>query len=152
MYLLLYVLWVIFNGKLTLEIALVGIAVVAAVGALSYGLFRYTPKREWKLLRRLGLFLAYTVVLLWEIIKANFAVMYFIVSEKPAIDPELVTLTVELKTEFARFMLANSITLTPGTITVAVEGDQFVVHCLCPAMLEGIESGAFVQLLRKMEA
>jgi multicomponent Na+:H+ antiporter subunit E len=49
-------------------------------------------------------------------------------------------------------LLANSITLTPGTITVSVHGDEFCVHALDSSLAEGIEEGGFVHILRKMEA
>ena len=47
--------------------------------------------------------------------------------------------------------MANSITLTPGTITVAIEGNEFVVHCLDKSFAEGIEDSVFVKLLQKMD-
>ena len=49
-------------------------------------------------------------------------------------------------------MLANSITLTPGTITVSVEGDKFLVHCLDKELAAGLEDSVFVELLEEMEA
>ena len=59
---------------------------------------------------------------------------------------------VDLKTEFARFILANSITLTPGTITVLSEGNTLTVHCLRRELLGDLSESVFVRLLRKMEA
>ncbi|MBQ8547563.1 MAG: Na+/H+ antiporter subunit E, partial [Lachnospiraceae bacterium] len=56
-----------------------------------------------------------------------------------------------LKTDLARTVLANSITLTPGTITVELTEDEFKVHCLDKEMAEGIEDSVFVRLLLKME-
>ncbi len=120
MYLLLYFFWLILNGRLTWEVALLGLAVVAAVGALAYVLFGYTPRREWRIVKKIPLFMLYVFVLLWEILKANWAVLGFIVNEHRAIEPTLVRFTTSLKTRFGRFMLANSITLTPGTITMDV--------------------------------
>ena len=49
-------------------------------------------------------------------------------------------------------VLANSITLTPGTITVNLEGNEFYVHCLDKEFAEGMEQSIFVELLEKMEA
>ena len=49
-------------------------------------------------------------------------------------------------------VLANSITLTPGTITVGLEGQEFYVHCLDKELAEGMENSIFVELLEKMEA
>ena len=65
--------------------------------------------------------------------------------------PTLVTFQSGLKTDFGRFLLANSITLTPGTITVQVEGDTFTVHCLDKSMLDTSENGTFQRWIRKLE-
>ena len=93
MYLLLYFFWLILNGRLTWEVALLGLAVVAAVGALAYVLFGYTPRREWRIVKKIPLFMLYVFVLLWEILKANWAVLGFIVNEHRAIEPTLVRFT-----------------------------------------------------------
>ena len=49
-------------------------------------------------------------------------------------------------------IFANSITLTPGTITVSLKGDELVIHCLDKTMAEGMEDTVFERLLEKMEA
>lgn len=152
MYLLLYIFWVALNEKITAEICLWGVFVIGAVGLIAYGLFHYSPKTELRIYKLVPLFLVYAAVLIWEIIKANFSVLRFIVGEKAAIEPVLTSFDVDLKSDFTRFLLANSITLTPGTITVVTNGNRFTVHALCENMLDGIEDGIFVKLLRKMEA
>ena len=57
----------------------------------------------------------------------------------------------KLRTNAARVLLANSITLTPGTITVSQEGDEYVVHCLDKSFAEGLDNSIFVTLLQKLE-
>ena len=57
-----------------------------------------------------------------------------------------------LKEEGYEVILANSITLTPGTITVSLEDNRFCVHCLDRELAEGMENSVFVELLKKMEA
>ena len=152
MYLLLYLFWLILNGRWTLEVALLGLAVVAAVGLLSYILFGYTPRREWRIVKKLPLFVLYVFVLLWEILKANWAVLGFIVNEHRAIEPTLVRFTTPLKTRFGRFMLANSITLTPGTISVKMDGDCLTVHCLKRSMLDTSPDSVFARWISRLEA
>ena len=90
-------------------------------------------------------------VLVKEIIKANFAVIKMIMSSRYEIEPAVVKFKTDLKTTTARILLANSITLTPGTITVSLENDEYVVHCLDKSLAEGINSSIFVTLLRKLE-
>lgn len=68
------------------------------------------------------------------------------------VEPALIEFETHFKNDISRFLLANSITLTPGTITVAVKGDWFIVHCLDRTLAEGIESSVFVKLLEKIES
>ncbi len=152
MYLLLFCLWLILNGSVTWETVLFGLAVTAALGVLAWALFGYTPKKDLRFLKRVPLFLLYIPVLVFEIARANLAVIRIILSPKRKKSSSLVVFNADLKTRFGRFVLANSITLTPGTITVRVEGSRFTVHCLCREMIEGIEDGLLMKLLKKMEA
>ena len=73
-------------------------------------------------------FLAYTIVLFWEIIKANFDVAYRVIHPKMPIKPGIVVIKTYLKSDIAKMILANSITLTPGTFTLDVIGDKLLIH------------------------
>lgn len=152
MYTLLFVFWLVLNGKLTAEILLTGIVLTVAIGALMYVLLGYTPAREWRFLKKVPLFFLYVFVLIWEIIKANAGMISVIFNKKRRIEPALVTFRTGLKTRFGRFILANSITLTPGTITIRVDGDRFVVHCLAPEFLDVSENSVFLRWIRRLEA
>ena len=66
-------------------------------------------------------------------------------------DPVIVEFHSGLKTQFQNVLLANSITLTPGTITVFQEGDHFVIHALRREYAEGLESSSFIKLLDKLK-
>ena len=70
---------------------------------------------------------------------------------RKAPDPCLKTFAAPLDTAAARVALADSITLTPGTITAEQEGAVFTVHCLDRDMSEGLESSGFVRRLQAME-
>ena len=74
-----------------------------------------------------------------------------ILTRKEVMEPVIVHVPVDLKSETARVVLANSITLTPGTITVALEDNDLLVHCLDKSLAEGMEDSEFIRLLRKME-
>ena len=75
-----------------------------------------------------------------------------ILSPRLTPEPRLVRFRTDLKSGLAKVMLANSITLTPGTITVTVEGNEFLIHCLDEELAEGIEQSAFIPILKEMEA
>ena len=102
--------------------------------------------------RRILALIVYVFVFLKELAKANIDVALRALRPRLPLKPGIVKVPVKLGSEYAEAMLANSITLTPGTITVAAEGNRFTVHCLSAEMLDGIEDGVFVRLLRKMEA
>lgn len=149
---LLFAVWVILNGKITLEICVFG-AVISAV--LFYFMCRYMDyslKKELLLYRLVPWFVRYFWVLVKEIVKANVAVLGIIISPENQPEPAIVYFDAELKSGLAKVLLANSITLTPGTITVSVEGDRYCVHCLDRELAEGLEESVFVDLLKEMEA
>lgn len=152
MYLLIFTFWIILNGKLTAEVCLLGIGITVLLGLLMRVLLFYTPKREWRIWKKVPLFVCYVFILLWEILKANVTMFGFILQEKRTIEPTLVTFRTSLKTSFGRYMLANSITLTPGTITVKLQGDCLTVHCLKRSMLDTTENSVFARWIRRLEA
>ena len=152
MLLLFFLAWVVFNGRLTLEIALFGVAVVGAVFFFVCRFMDYSLKQELRLYRLLPAFVQYLYYLMKEIILANLTVTRLILTRKEEMEPVLVHVRADLKSETARVILANSITLTPGTITVSLTEDKLLVHCLDKSLSEGMDDSVFVRLLQKMEA
>ena len=152
MYVLTFVLWLILNARLTWEVAVMGLVLTALFGAF-YGCFLgYRPRNELRVWRRAFLMLGYIALLIREVIKSNLAMIDIVWDKNVPIDPTLITFDVPLQTRFCQMLLANSITLTPGTITVGIDGTRFSVHCLSRSMIEGIESSDIARLLGKMEA
>jgi len=152
MYVALLLLWIIFNGKITLEILMIGLLLCTLLFELCCRFMGYSIQKDIRLLRRLPLAFQYCVILIIEILKANRQVLYFITTPRYQVEPRIVHFKSNLKTQMGRVILANSITLTPGTITVRLEGNDYYVHCLDKEFAEGMESSIFVELLEKMEA
>jgi len=73
-------------------------------------------------------FIQYFFVFLVALIKANFDVARRVVNPKLPINPGIVSFESKLHNDFAKMVLANSITLTPGTLTVDVVGNKFYIH------------------------
>ena len=151
MYLLYFVLWVIFNGNITLEICLFGVVIAALVFAFTCKFMDYSIEKEKKLYKKIWKMLRYVCVLVMEIVKANFAVIHMILSEKEELEPALVSFQSDMKTTTGRAFLANAITLTPGTITVTLEDSDYVVHCLDESLAVGMSDSIFVELLTDLE-
>lgn len=151
MFLLFFAVWVILNGKVTLEICLFGLGISAALFYFICRYMDYSIRSEMLLFRLIPLFFQYFWVLVQEIVKANVAVFKLIMSPELQPEPAIVYFDTDLKTGLAKVLLANSITLTPGTITVSVEDNRFCVHCLDKELAGGLEDSTFVELLKKIE-
>lgn len=151
MYLLFFLIWIIFNGQITWEIAVFGVVIAAVMYLFICKFMGYRPQMDLILAKKFFLILQYVYVLVKEIIKANYAVIKMIMSSRYELEPAVVRFKTDLKTTPARILLANSITLTPGTITVSLEGDEYVVHCLDKELAKGINSSMFVTLLERLE-
>ncbi len=150
--LLFFLFWVILNGRFTLEICIFGVCISAAICLFCWKFLGYSFKKEVHYYKLIGMYLVYALIVLREIFKANFDVLKIIFNGKRKVEPCLVSFTTDLKSDAARVALANSITLTPGTISVQLEGDRYVVHCLDKAFAEGLADSCFVQYLRKVES
>lgn len=151
MFILFFFVWLILNGRVTVEICVFGVFISAALFYFICRYMDYSVKKEWILFRLVPLFCRYFWVLVQEIVKANVCVLKIILSPELQPEPALVYFDTELRTGSAKMLLANSITLTPGTITVSVEGSRFCVHCLDRELAEGMEQSVFVELLKEME-
>ena len=151
MFILLLLIWFIFNGKITLEIAVLGIILCACIYLFMCRFMDYSIKRDFALIQKSLFFLYYIWVLIIEIIKANIQVLRLVLTDREVVEPVVVKYQTRLKTGIGRVILANSITLTPGTITVSLEEDKLEIHCLDKSMAEGIDDMIFEKLLEKME-
>lgn len=151
MYIVLFLLWIIFNGKFTVEIAVFGAVISGAIEWFMIRYLNYKPKISLEIFKTLYRVVQYVFVLVAEIAKANIQVIRMILNLKAEVEPQIIHFKTNLKSDVLKTALANSITLTPGTITVKLEEDQYTVLCLDKEFAEGIEDSVFVKMLEKME-
>ena len=152
MFLLLTLLWIVFNGRFTVEVLLFGLAISGVICFFLVRFFGYSFRKELRAVRLLPDIMLYILILLVEIIKANFTVMKLILFKAHEIEPVVVHFHIDLKSRYAKVLLANSITLTPGTITSSMHDNEYYVHCLDKKLGNGIAESVFVRRLKKMEA
>lgn len=95
--------------------------------------------------------LAYYAWLIKEIVLANLLVVKHIWLGNKSISPVFATITASQKTEIGKVIYANSITLTPGTVTVNLEGDRFMVHALLQGSIKDLESGEMDRRVTQLE-
>ncbi|MBQ3090033.1 MAG: Na+/H+ antiporter subunit E [Oscillospiraceae bacterium] len=147
-------LWIILCGNMTGEILVIGAVATAVVFWFTCRYCRWSLRREKLFLRLLLPGLGYIVLLLWEIIKANLAMLKLLLRPRvrQRLEPHIISIQVPLRTNIARMTLCNSITLTPGTITVENRNTEFLLHCIHPHFAENVDCSAMVEALEKMEA
>ena len=89
--------------------------------------------------------------LAWEIVKANFQVARIILDPKLPISPRLIRVPAPQQTDLGRVLYANSITLTPGTVSLDLRGDELLIHALTHEAAEGVRSGEMERRVTRME-
>jgi multicomponent Na+:H+ antiporter subunit E len=149
MWLFLFLLWIVLNGRVTVELVIFGVVIATAVTVFADRVIGYKSATDKLILRNLPIFFLYILNLIREIIVSAFAMAGMVYSAEPP-KPVIIEFHSGFDTRLQNVLLANSITLTPGTITIFQEGDYFVIHCLKREFGEGIEDSSFVRLLRKI--
>ena len=138
-FLFFFCLWLLFNGRLTWDVVGFGLVFSAAVTLFAVKVCGWSEVRSRRTLKIAGRLLQYFGCLFVEIIRANLAVMRVILS--PAcreVRPQLFRFDSGLKKGLTQTILANSITITPGTYTVGIQRDgTLTVHALNDAFAEG---------------
>ncbi len=127
MFATLVVFWLLLNGSLASDVLVVGLMAALAITLLfRNGLsvvseFRFTPQA-------LMAAPAYVAYFLKELVKSNLKLAGIVLSPTLPLHPGIVKVRTRLKSPMGRLLLANSITLTPGTLTVEMEGEWLYIH------------------------
>ncbi|WP_297500575.1 Na+/H+ antiporter subunit E [Thermococcus sp.] len=123
----LFGIWLLLTASLDTQELATGFVISLIVAALTYdvftkaGLANLHPKR-------VAYAIAYLPYFLWAMIMANLDVAYRVLHPKRPIRPGIVKCRTVLESDTGKLSLANSITLTPGTITLDVDGDSYFIH------------------------
>ena len=126
-FILLTLFWLLLTFSLSWPNLLAGLA-TAGIGTAIFGNYFQPDLHKLAQPSRYYWLLVFILIFIWECIKANFDVAYRVLHPAMPIRPGIVKVKTTLRNDFARMMLANSITMTPGTITVDIIGDHFYVH------------------------
>lgn len=151
-FVLLFLFWLLLNGKVTVEIILVGAAVSAALTCFAHRVLHISPQGELRVLRRLPEVFCYLMWLMGQILLSNIQVIGRILTPgKKQAPAKLIWFQPGTKGDLAKLALANSITLTPGTVTVSMGADMLCVYALDAEFGAGIKESAFSEKLKKLE-
>ena len=124
---LLFLVWLAFTATLAKQEVFVGIGTSFLI-ALMTSRFLNCCTFSFLSPKRLYFMLVYILVFLRELLKANFDVARRVISPSLPINPGIVKFKTNLKSDYAKMVLANSITLTPGTLSIDIIEDTFYVH------------------------
>jgi len=142
-FIILFVFWMFLSGYFDIFHLTLGVISCALVSRISGNLLFYKKKIRlthfWQILR----FLKYLPWLLYQIILANIHVAYLVLHPKvySLIDPHIIKFKVKLKTDIGLTTFGNSITLTPGTITVLIHEGSFYVHAIDQKVADDLLTG-----------
>jgi multicomponent Na+:H+ antiporter subunit E len=146
--------WLLLTFNLTTPNIITGV-IASLVTSILFG--RYFVTRVSKLLQPQRYFwlVVYLIIFIWECLKANIEVAYRVLHPTMPIKPGIVKIKIDLKTDIAKATLANSITMTPGTITVDIIDNYIYVHWIYistdnPEEYSQKVSGRFEKYIKKI--
>ena len=147
---LLFALWLLSSGHYK-DPLLISIGVVSCTGVvlLCRKMGIIDPESVPVHLTLRGL--RYLPWLVRAVVQANFDVVRRVLSPSLPISPELLVLRPTQKTKLGRVIYANSITLTPGTVSVMTEGDTLLVHAIARQAAAGLEDGEMDRRVTRLE-
>ena len=150
MALALFGLWMLLEGRWTVEIVLTGIVLSTLIYLFCWKFLDYSPRREWAVIRRIPRAVGYLFWLIGQIFISGFMTISRIWSGRE-VTPHLVSFRTGLRTDPGKVLLSQSITLTPGTLTVDQRDGRVLVHALDDAYTEGLKDSEMEKRIRKLE-
>lgn len=145
--------WYIMSGFFDFTHSLMGVISVSIVMAINYRLKKHSFfEGETDVIKDLRFIYVpyYFGWLLVQIVVSGIQVAKILLSPSLPIETSLVRFKVDYPNPHCKMILGNSITLTPGTLTVEIEGDEFIVHAISPASFEGIASDKMPRQVLKL--
>jgi len=127
LFILSLIIWLLLTFSLSIPNIIVGV-IASILTVVLFGKYFIKNVSPFLQPKRYFWLIIYLFVFIWECIKANFDVAYRVLHPAMPIKPGIVKVKLGLKGDFARMMLANSITMTPGTITVDIVDDYIYIH------------------------
>ena len=123
---LLFCLWLVLSANLQLANIVVGVVVSFSIALLYIKLF---AKDKFEMINPFWFFV-YLLVLAKNLITSNLQIAKRVLSKDMKLAPKIVKVKTELKSDWKKLLLANSITLTPGTLTLDIEADTLEIHII----------------------
>ena len=150
-FVIMLIFWVVMSGMFDLFHLTLGVISCLLIAFVSCDLLFPDKNTPW--LRELFGIVRYQPYLFWQIILANLEVTYLVLHPRmlDKIDPHLFRFETKLKRPISKVTMAQSITLTPGTITVNIHKDQIAVYALTKEAAAGLPGGMERQIAKALE-
>ena len=129
LYIIIFSFWLLLSGVLDSFHIISGLISTGIVTKFTYDMVYVSETGHHNVIKIIRFFI-YLPWILYQIILANFDVAKKALSPTMPIDPDFVTFNSFLQGDLSKTVLANSITLTPGTVTVDIDGDEFLIHAI----------------------
>ena len=126
-FILAFCFWLLLTLSVNIDHLIAG-AVVVLLSTIIFGGYFTSRPVKFLQIHRIFWFILYIPMFLWYMVKANVDVAYRALHPERPIKPGIVKIRTVLKTDIAKVFLANSITLTPGTMTCEIDGDYLYIH------------------------
>ena len=127
-FLTVFVFWIMLSGEFDILLLVSAAISSALVAYFTHGIFMENVGK--KHIYFILAFLGYIPWLLWQVIVANVEVAYLVLHPRLPIDPDLFKVKTALKDEMCLTILGNTITLTPGTVTVDINENELLIHAI----------------------
>ena len=148
--LIMFVFWIFLSGEFSFILLLSGIISSLLVSYISHDLLIGNGDMKLGFIRTIR-FIRFLPWLLWQIVLANIDLALRTLHPKMPINPMLINFKNNLKTDLGMVILANSITLTPGTVTIDVNKNEFLVHVISEKAAQSLISGEMQARVKKIE-
>lgn len=150
----LFAFWLLLSDQYSAVFLVMGLATAALVTASTHDLLmeavggqsphaRNLPVRAWYLV-------AYSGWIVWRILVASVQVAYFVAHPDMPLQPQVLRFRTTMRRPLAQVMLANSITLVPGTLTLNLDDGEYLVHALVPAAADDLVSARMQNMVARL--
>jgi multicomponent Na+:H+ antiporter subunit E len=141
LFFILFMHWIFWSGRFDAFHLSIGVVSCAFVTVISHDLYIKRKTLSSKMLVEAGRFIRYVPWLLYQIVLSNIHVASLVLRPTMPIEPGILRYKTRLKTDVALTTFANSITLTPGTITADIHEGEYHVHVLSRKVAEDLMTG-----------
>ena len=149
---MLVLFWLVLAGSWSWQVVLTAVAGAGLVLAFNRNSLLSPQEVPGVNGRGLWLWLVYLLRFAFELFKANLQVAKIVLSPRLRIAPRVIRFPTRLQSEVGRVVLANTISLTPGTLTLDVDRESYWVHALTKEAADGVQGWIMEELLVQIEA